>query len=137
MSPAHVLSQLGSGRDAELCEGVVKMRLHGVRGQVQLLRDRAVGRALCDEVDDLELGVGEAVPARFGPRLRDDAPFHTQAAQLAADPARIRDGFMLGVRVECGSELLDRRISAPGAREFSTSVLGGASIKKRTLRRLK
>ena len=52
------------------------MRFHRVRGEVQLLRDGAVGRALRDEVDDLELGVGGALPARFCPRVRDDAPFH-------------------------------------------------------------
>jgi hypothetical protein len=62
--------------DAELGEGIVEMRFHRVRGNVQLLRDPAVGRALCDEVDDRELGIGEAVPARFCPRARDDAPFH-------------------------------------------------------------
>jgi len=110
-----VLSQLGSGRDAELGEGVVKMRLHGMRGQVQLFRDRAVGRALCDEVDDLELGVGEAVPARFGSRLRDDAPFHTQAAQLAADPPRIGDRFAFHERVESPIEALDRLRIGSGA----------------------
>ena len=45
-------------------------------GEVQLGGDGAVGRALCDEVDDFEFGVGEAVPARFCPRVGDDAPFH-------------------------------------------------------------
>jgi hypothetical protein len=44
---------------------------------VQLRGDVAVGRALCDEVDDREFGVGEAVPARFCPRVRDDAPLYT------------------------------------------------------------
>src|SRR5258708_9865022 len=33
VSAAHELSQLGAGRDAELGEGVVKMRFHGVRGR--------------------------------------------------------------------------------------------------------
>ena len=51
------------------------MRFHRMRGNVQLLRDRAVGRALGDQIDDREFGIGEAVPARFCPRVRDDAPF--------------------------------------------------------------
>ena len=60
-----------------------------MRGKVQLLRDRAVRRALRDQMHNLDLGGGEAVPARFCPRLADDSPFHTQPAQRAADPARI------------------------------------------------
>ena len=47
------------------------------RGVEQLGGDVAVGRALCDQVDHREFGVGEAVPARFCPRLADDAPLHT------------------------------------------------------------
>ena len=46
------------------------------RGKVQLRGGVAVGRALCDQVDDRELGIGEAVPARFCPRLADNATFH-------------------------------------------------------------
>ena len=61
------LRQLGAGSNAQLGKRIVDVGLHRVGGEVQLLRDRAVGRALCDEVDDLELGVGEAVPARFLP----------------------------------------------------------------------
>ena len=48
-----------------------------MRGKVELGSDGAVGHALGDEVDDLKLGVGEAVPARFCPRLADNAPLHT------------------------------------------------------------
>ena len=74
---AHELGQLSPRGDAELGEGIVEMAFHCVRGQVQLLRDGAVGRTFGDQMDDREFGVGEAVPARFYPRVRDDAPFHT------------------------------------------------------------
>jgi hypothetical protein len=46
------------------------------RGEVQLLRDGAVGCAFGDQMDDREFGIGEAVPARSCPRVRDDAPLH-------------------------------------------------------------
>jgi hypothetical protein len=38
--------------------------------------DVAVGHALCDQVDDPQLGVGEAVPPRLCPRA-DGATLHT------------------------------------------------------------
>ena len=61
---------------------------------MELIGDGAIGRALRDEVDNLEFGIGEAVPARLRPRVADDAPFDAQPAQRAADPARV------GVRFE-------------------------------------
>ena len=85
----YELRQLGAGVDAELGERIVDVVFHRMEGKVQLCGDRLVGGALGDQVDDRELGVGEAVPARFGPRLGDNAPLHTEPAQLAAHPARI------------------------------------------------
>ena len=60
-----------------LANALWTMGFHRMGGKVQLLwrrsgwsRPRAIRLTTC------ELGVGEAVPARFCPRLRDDAPFH-------------------------------------------------------------
>ena len=75
--PAHELRQLGAGVDAQLGERIVDMGFHRMQGKVQLRGDGVVGRALGDQVDHLELGVGEAVPARFCPRLADNATLHT------------------------------------------------------------
>ena len=77
IGPAHELRQLGAGVDAQLGERIVDVVFHRMEGKVQLRGDVAVGRALCDQVDHLELGVGEAVPARFCPRLADNATLHT------------------------------------------------------------
>ena len=76
ISAAHQLRQLGAGGNAQFGKCVVDVGLHRVGGKVQLRGDVAVGRALGDEIDDREFGVGEAVPARFCPRMGDDAPFH-------------------------------------------------------------
>src|ERR1700689_2406192 len=73
----HEVRQLGTGADAQFGERIVDVGFHRMQGKVQLLRDRAVRRALRDQMHDLELGVGEAVPARFYPRLADNATFHT------------------------------------------------------------
>ena len=75
--PAHELRQLGAGVDAQLGERIVDVGFHRMEGKVQLRGDVAVGHALRDQVDHRELGVGEAVPARFCPRLADDATLHT------------------------------------------------------------
>lgn len=75
---------------------------------MQLLRDRAVGRAVGDQMDDGEFGVGEAVQARFRPRVCDDAPFHAQPAQRATDPAGIGGRPALDVGVERGVQLFER-----------------------------
>ena len=67
MGPGHELRQLGAGIYPELGERIVDVVFHRMEGKVQLCGDGAVGHALCDQVDHLELGVGEAVPARFCP----------------------------------------------------------------------
>ena len=64
----HEFAQLGAGVYPELGERIVQMGFHRVRRDVQPLCHRPVGNTLRDQVDDLELGVGEAVPARFCPR---------------------------------------------------------------------
>jgi len=65
--PAHEPRQLGAGVDAQLGERIADVGFHRMKGKVQLGGDVAVGHALCDQVDDLELGIGETVPARFRP----------------------------------------------------------------------
>ena len=75
--PAHEPRQLFAGVDAQLVERIVDVGFHRMQGKVQLGGDVAVGHALCDEVDDFQLGVGEAVPARFCPRLADNATLYT------------------------------------------------------------
>ena len=76
----HDLCQLGAGVDSQLGERIVDVVFHRMQGKVQLGGDGLVCGALCDQGDHLELGVGEAVPARFGPRLGDNAPLHTSAS---------------------------------------------------------
>jgi hypothetical protein len=75
--PAHGPRQLGAGVDAQLGERIADVGFHRMQGKVQLGGDAAVGRTLRDQVDDLELGVGETVPARFCPRVADDTTLHT------------------------------------------------------------
>ena len=104
---------------------------------MQLLCRRPVGRTRRDQVDHLELGVGEAVPARFCPRLADDATLHTEPAQLAAHPARIGERFVAHVGVEGGIELMHRLIRVIGAREFTAGVLGSCGVQKRPRRGVK
>ena len=104
---AHELRQLGAGVDAQLGEHIVDVGFHRMEGKVQLRGDVAVGSTLRDQVDHRELGVGEAVPARFRPRLADDATLHTEPTQLAAHPARIGERFVVQVGVECGIQLID------------------------------
>src|SRR3984957_11937975 len=125
---AHELRQLGAGVDAQLGERIVDVGFHRKQGKVQLLRDRAVRRTLRNQVDDLELGVSEAVPARFYPRLADNATLHTEPAQLAAHPARIGQRLVLLVGVECGIQLIQRRVRVVGACEFSAGVLGSRGV---------
>ncbi len=60
----------------KLGERIVDVVFHRVQGKVQLRGDRLVGHALGDQVDDRELGVGEAVPARFGPGVAHDTTVH-------------------------------------------------------------
>ena len=67
--PVHELRQLGAGVDAQLGERIVDVGFHRMQGKVQLLRDKAVRRALRDEVDDRELGVSEAVPGDYSTSL--------------------------------------------------------------------
>ena len=71
--PAHELRQLAAGVDAQLGERIADVGFHRMQGKVQLGGDVAVGNALCDQVDDLELGVGQAVPACSAPALRPNA----------------------------------------------------------------
>ena len=134
---AHALAQLDAGADPELGERIAQMGSHGVRGKVQLCGDVAVGRARRDEVDDRELGVGEAVPARFCPRSADNATVHTQPAQRATHPARIGERFVVHVGVECGIELIQRLVRAIGVGELAAGVLGSRGVQKRPRRRLK
>ncbi len=108
ISAAHDLRQLGARRDAQFGESVVHVGFHGVGGEVELGGDVAVGRALGDEVDDLEFRVGEAVPTRFCPWVVDDAPFHAQPAQRAAYPAGIGGRPALDVGVERRVQLVNR-----------------------------
>ena len=68
---------MGAGVDAQLGERIVDVGFDRMQGKVLQGGDVAVGRALCDQVDDPQLGVGEAVPAGFCPRLADDATLHT------------------------------------------------------------
>src|ERR1700761_7940114 len=68
---AHEPRQLFAGVDAQLGERIVDVGFHRMEGKLQLLGHVAVGHALCDQVDDPQLGVGEAVPAGFYPRLAD------------------------------------------------------------------
>ena len=72
--PAHEPRQLAAGVDAQFGERIADVGFHRVQGKVQPGGDIAVGHALRNQVDDPELGIGEAVPARFRPRLADDAP---------------------------------------------------------------
>src|SRR3984957_3453509 len=102
VGPTYKLRQLDARVDTELGERIAQIGFHRMRGQVQLRGDGAVGDALCDQVDHLELGVGEAVPTRFCSRVADDTTVHTELAQLAAHPARIGERFVLLVGVECG-----------------------------------
>jgi hypothetical protein len=74
--PAHEPRQLAAGVDAQLGERIADVGFHRMKGKMQLRGDIAVGHALRNQADDPELGVGETVPARFRPRLADDAPFH-------------------------------------------------------------
>ena len=117
VGPGHELRQLGPGVDAQLGERIVDVVFHRMERKVQLRGDRLVGDALSDQVDHLQLGVGEAVPARFCPRLADNATLHTQPAQLAAHSARIGEGFVVQVGVEGGIELMDRLVRVVGAGE--------------------
>jgi hypothetical protein len=88
---ADELCKLGAGRDApswrKRCVGAVSP----CGGEVQLRRDGAVGRALCDEVDDREFGVGRqplerhcrrvyCVMTRPATRLRTTSPMGGDAA---------------------------------------------------------
>src|ERR1700722_5276526 len=118
VGPTYKLRQLDARVDTELGERIAQIGFHRMRGKVQLLRDRAVRRALRNQVDDLELGVGEAVPARFCPRLADNATFHTEAAQRAAHPARIGKRLVADVGVEGGIQLTHRRVRVVGACPF-------------------
>ena len=119
-----------------LANALCRMGFHRVRRDVQLRGDVAVGRALRDRVDDLNLGVGEAVPARFR-RLADNATLHTLPAQSQAHPARIGERFVVQAGVECGIQLIQRPVTPVGVCEFSAGVLGGCSVKKRPRRRVK
>src|SRR5271156_339824 len=114
----HEVRQLFAGADAQLGERIVDVGFHRMQGKVQLLRDRAVRRALRDQMHDLELGVSEAVPARFYPRLADNATFHTEPAQRAAHPARIGKRLVADVGVEGGTELIYRRVRVVGGCEL-------------------
>src|ERR1700753_4062065 len=105
-----------------------------MKGKVQPGGDIAVGRAPRDQVDDLELGVGEAVPARSRPRLTDDAALNTEQAQLPAYAARIGKRLVAHIGVERGVELSHRLITVADAREFSAGVLGSRGVKKRPRR---
>src|SRR5262245_8070026 len=106
------------------------MGLHRARRDAQLLCNRTVGSTFRNQVHYLELGIGQAVPARFRPRLADDAPLHTQPAQLAADPARIGERLMAHVGVESGIELIYRLATTVDAREFSAGVLGRGGVEQ-------
>ena len=66
---------MGAGVDAQLGERIVDVGFHRMQGKVELRGDVAVGRPLCNQVDHLQFGVGETVPARFRPRA-DDATVH-------------------------------------------------------------
>ena len=99
-----------------------------------MLRDGAVGRAFGDQMDNREFGIGEAVPTRSCARVRDDAPFHAQSAQRAADPAGIGNRFALDVGVECRVQLVERLSIALCANELGTGVLRSACVKKRARR---
>jgi hypothetical protein len=76
MAPRE-LTQLNAGADPELGERIAQMGSHGVGRDVQLLCHRTVGSTPRSQVDHLELGVGETVPARLSARLADNATFHT------------------------------------------------------------
>ena len=134
IGPGHELRQLGAGVDAQLGERIVDVVFHRMQGKVQLYGDVAVGSTLRNQVDHLELGVGEAVPARFGSRVADDTTFHAQSAQRATHPAGIGEGFVVQVGVECGIELIQRPVSLVGACEFIAGVLGSRGVKKRPRR---
>ena len=108
---------MGARVDAQFGERIVDVGFHRVGRKVQLGGDVAIRRTLGDEVDDLMLGVGEAVQARFRPRLGDDAALHTEPTQLAAHLARIGERLVAHVGVEGGVELLNRFVSAVGAGE--------------------
>jgi hypothetical protein len=135
--PPHELHQLGTGIDAQFGECIVDMGFHGGEIKVQLGRDIAVDRALCDEIDDLELGVGKTVPTRLCPRVADDAAFHAQGAQLPAHPARIGERFVAHMRVECGIELAKSLVLAAAVSELAAGVLSSRGVEQRARRRLK
>src|ERR1700757_4710550 len=108
-----------------------------MKGKVQPGGDIAVGRAPCDEVDDLELGVGEAVPARFRPRLTGDAALDTERAQLTAYAARIGERLVAQIGVERAIELSHRLTTSVRVCEFSAGVLGSRGVKQWPRRRFK
>ena len=108
------LRQLGARVDAEFGKYVVHVRLDRVKREVQLLRDGAIRRTLRNEVDDLELRIGEAVPARLGARPADHASFDSQLAHLAAHPASTGERLEVCVSVECCIEVIKRFVLPTG-----------------------
>ena len=98
-----------------------------MQGKVQLRGDVAVGHARCDQVDHPEpesVRLSRPVLAC----VADDATGHTEPVQLAANPARIGERFVVQVGVECGVQLIDRLVRVVGACEFAAGVLGSRGV---------
>ena len=96
-------------------------------GKVQLRATERLVTAPCDQVDHLELGVGELSQPVLARGVADDATLHTEPAQLTAYPARIGERFVVQVGVE-GIELIQRLVRVVGVGEFTAGVLGGCGV---------
>jgi hypothetical protein len=61
--------QRDPGVDAELLERVAEVAVHGVRGNVKPLGYFAVGKAVGDQADHRQFGIGQGRPALSGPGI--------------------------------------------------------------------
>ena len=135
--PAHELRQLGAGVDAQLGERIVDVGFHRVRERFSCVAtDWLVAPCAIRLTTVSSESVRLSQPV-FRPRPADNAPFHAQSAQLAAHPARIGEGFVAHVGVECGIELIERLVRVIGAGELAAGVLGSCGVQKRPRRQVK
>jgi hypothetical protein len=101
---------------------VPQVRVDRVRGDVQLLGDLTVRRALDNRPDDRELGCGQLRPLRGG-RIRAPAcPLDAAVAELPADTRGVPFRACGGVQPERLIQVADRLVLRP-VREQPAGIL--------------
>src|SRR5437588_10322783 len=99
------------------------MGVDRVRRDIELARHLAVGHALCDEPDDRQLRLREALPTGLRTLSRDQPPTDSELAQPSADPGFVPGCASFCVELEGAPEARDGPVAIAACEPRHAAVL--------------